>query len=357
PENGNGNNVVSTDDPSEVPETIRFVVSQNPESVPDLQGQGPAAQLRLLRYNARLLFGSESERSGESLRIPLATLEREGEKVTVSHQFAPPCVDIKAIPVLREMFKDVRDTVLSRARQLEEYKIVAGEGAAAVATSAQSIALFTILGVLARNAPTLEHLFEAPTLHPWAAYGALRQLVGELSIFSSELSPLGETIQGRRVLPAYDHEALASCFAAAKSIITRLVDTLVVGPAYMLRLEPEGDLLTTTIPTSAMGSEFRAWLLLRSAHPAADMVGRLRLSMKCGAMTDIRALVSNALPGIRLLHADTPPAGLPRRADTTYYAVDQDDSLWRDVQNQGKLTLFFPNAPDDLLVHLAIIAR
>ena len=69
---------------------------------------------------------------------------------------------------------------------------------------------------LNRYASLLVHMAAARHGHPWQAYGLLRQLIGELSTFSGEISFTGEDQEGSQLLPDYDHSELGACFAAAR---------------------------------------------------------------------------------------------------------------------------------------------
>ncbi len=348
-----GGNVFETDTPESAPDRARFTTTTNPDQIPDLLGNGPRVDVRTLRYNLRLSFDAEHP---DLYKIPVARLIRDGDRVLRESRFTPPCVELSAAPVLYTLTRDIRDTLLSRSKQLEEYKIVAGDARGSGISSLQGVTLFCLLGVLSRNAPALEFLLNAPSMHPWRVYGALCQLVGELSVFSASLSPLGETPQGERALPPYDHNNLYDCFSAAASIISRLVDTFVVGPAFTFILEPRNGCLGTVMPQHALGNSYAYWLLLRSSHRANldELVSRLG---KLAPSAIMPGIVARALPGIRLIPADQPPAGLPRRQDTLYYMIDQGDPLWRQILQQGDISFVLPEAPEDLLVQLTVIQR
>ena len=78
---------------------------------------------------------------------------------------------------------------------------------------------------------------------------------------------------------------------------------------------------------------------------------------KLAPSSDMAGIVSQALPGIRLSYAEQPPAGLPRRKDTLYFMIDQNDPLWQKVMQTGDVSFMLPNRPDDLLVQLTVIQR
>lgn len=350
-----GGNARRADDPAAAPETSRFTAPLAPELVPDLHGDGPPAEVFTLRYNLRLLLGPDE---GPDLwKIPVARLKHDGERVRLDQAFAPPCVDINGAPALHRLARDCRDTLLARAGQLEEYKIVAGDTGLSGVSSLYGVTLFSLLGVLSRFAPELDQCLKAPACHPWPLYRVLARLVGELSVFSASLSPLAETPQGAKALPDYDHGHLYECFSAAANIISRLVNTLVIGPAFMFKLEPQGHggALATVMPANALARNYGYWLLLRTADAA--LADEVALLAKLAPSADLAAIAAQALPGIRLSRVESPPAGLPRRPDTLYFSIDQGDPLWQKIMQTGDLALMLPRRPADLLAQLAVIQR
>ena len=351
-----GGNVARTDDPGSISETMRFSAPLTPDQIPDLYGDGPRSEVQTLRYNLRLFFDTEERKN--VWQMPVARLVRDGEHIRHDSSFAPACVDLNAVPSLHRLVRDVRDTLLSRSKQLEEYKSIAGDTGVSGVSSLHGITLFSILGVLSRNAPELDQYLAAPSMHPWPVYRSLCRLVGELSVFSATLSPLGETPQGTRALPAYDHERLFDCFSAAANIISRLVNTLVIGPAYTFMLEPlrQPDVLGTVMPQSARSNSYAYWLLLRTSRQE-NLARRVQTLGKLAPSSDLAAIARQALPGIRLSCAEQPPAGLPRRKDTLYFMIDQNDELWQKVLQTGDVSFMLPERPDDLIVQLTVIQR
>jgi type VI secretion system protein ImpJ len=351
-----GDNVMQTDTPESAPDSYRFTTPLAPDLAADLHGKGPPADVRALLYRLQLCFGDEMQDS--LARIPVARLVRDGERVRLDRDFLPPLLDIHACDTLANLVRDTRDVLLSRARQLEEFKMVGGEIAqnSQGATSLYGVTLFSILGVISRNAPELEQWLAAPHAHPWPVFIALARLVGELSIFSASLSPLGETPQGERAVPPYDHDQPFTCFQAMCGVITRLVDALVVGPDFSFTLETQGNSWKTAVPQSARGTSYAYWLLVRS-QTDEQLAQKTASFGKLAPSRELPNIVARALPGIRLLPAGEPPVGLPRRKDTAYFRVDQSDPLWEETLQHGEIAFFLPDAPPDLLVQLTVIRK
>ena len=218
--------------------------------------------------------------------------------------------------------------------------------------------LLAILGLLGRSIPELNRWLQAPSAHPWNVYGSLCRIAGELSVFAPDMSPLGETRQGARVIPPYDHTDLYGCFSAVARVIMRLVDTLVMGPQFIFDLEPAGTpgVFSAVMPRGALSAgSYDYWLLLRSQRgkelASAAALGKLAPAAE---MSDV---VAQALPGVRLRRSEQPPMGLPRRGDTLYFRIDSNDPLWRRLERDGEISYTLPGAPDDLRVQVTVVER
>ena len=335
----------------------RYVASEMPDAVRDAYANGPEADVRFMRYNARLLFSTERELLGKTPTWPLARLIREGDKVRLSPTYAPPCLDIASSPLLLGALGAVRNAVRARAGQLEDFKILpssAGAGNAGMgAVSAQTLLMYSMLGVLSRWAPLLEHLCEAVNLHPWPVYGMLRQLAGELSLFAPDLSALCTTRQGTCAVPPYDHEDLGTCFSSVRMVISRLIDMLATGPAHSFPMERREGIFACELPAYAR-SGFDFWLQIRCEADPARIQEAARQA-KFAPAGYIRALVGKSLPGIPLVASETPPPGLPKRPDTSYFAVDSRDPLWTPLLENGACALFLPGLPEEAGVNLVLI--
>ncbi|MDR2162160.1 MAG: type VI secretion system baseplate subunit TssK [Desulfovibrio sp.] len=354
-----GDNVCQTDEPESAPDRYRYTTPLTPDQAPDLHGKGPPADVRTLRFRLRLCLGDEMKDVWQ--RFLVARLVRDGERVRLDSRFIPSTTDIQAVDVLRGMLRDVRDMLLSRAKQLEEYKIVAGDAGSGETSSLYGLTLFSVLGAISRHVPELDQILHAERIHPWPVFVALCRLVGELSVFSSSLSPVGTDPQGQRVLPVYDHERLYECFSAACGIVTRLVDALVIGPDFSFVLEARGDWLGASLPPGARNSGYAYWLLLRMPASGAaarqDMAERVKSFGKLAPAGEIQDIIARAMPGVRLIYAETPPAGLPRRNDTAYLRIDQSDPLWEQVLLQGELAFFLPDPPQGFWAQLTVIRK
>jgi len=332
--------------------TTRFVTMADPEEVGDLYGQGPAVQVERLQYLLRIFWESELDQLGDYLLIPLARLENRNGAV-LSGRFIPPSLALEASAPLQRLVKEIRDHLIGRSRQLE---LSQRESLHTGVSPHETVQLLAIMA-LNRQVQYLSHLIEAPSVHPWLAYGSLRQLVGELSAFSAQPEGLGEDEAAQHTLPPYDHQNLWHCFAAAQRLVTKLLDELCSGPDHLIPLLPDGHYYTAELKRSLLEGNRRFYLSLRTQLDSKDVLLSVNSVAKLSAREHLSLLASRALPGLPLKFLDLPPGELPRRPQTLYFAVDQHHEQWAMVAKENNIALYWEDAPADLEVELIVLEK
>lgn len=347
--NPEGGNVSLMEDGAATANTM-FAASPDPEGTPDFLGGGPVAQVKPMRFVLRLFWETELEDLGAYSLIPLARLERDGEQVRLSDEFYPPCLTMAASEPLSSLFKDISDQVASRCRRLEEYKNPGGLGSGDLDFT--STVFLLVLRTLNRYAPMLRHLVDAPHIHPWKAFGLLRQVIGELSSFSRDVSALGEGTRGEKLLPDYRHDDPAPCFKAARAIITRILDSLTAGPEFMTQLVYEDPYYCAELPARAFGPGNTFWLLIRTGEPESALA-EIRKLAKLSATKGMSALLARAVHGLGLVFEENPPPGLPRTKGALCFRIDTESALWPEVEKSRNIALYWDSAPKDMTAYIA----
>lgn len=336
----------------------RMAVPVEPELVADSYGKAPPARVRTMAYVLNLVYENELDQAGDLDLIPVARLMREGDRITLDPAFVPPCLTLSASTTLSTMLREIRDRVLGRARQLEGYKnLSVGQPA-----SSDFTLLLMGLRTLSRFAARLDHAASAPCLSPWDAYGLLKELVAELSVFSLNISILGEDWQDKKLLPDYEHTRQGACFRAACDLIIRLLEGISAGPRFVTRFQFNDPYWTAEIPAQVLaeaktsGGNF--WLVLHSESMApetlADAAARL---LKLSSPDGMKSLLVRALPGIPLAQSEGPPPGMPRMQGALYFRIGRESPLWSEVEKDGKVCMHWTGAPEDLDAQLALLAR
>ena len=334
----------------------RYLTTADPDEVADIYSDGPSAQVKHLNYVVRLFWESELANADHYDTVPIARLERDGDAIKQSARFIPPCFVAGASSALVRMVKEIRDSIAGRTRQLEEYK--APREMQKAEFDASYMVYLLALRSLNRYTPLLFHYTETRQVHPWQIYGTLRQLIGELSSFSERFNMLGETADGESNLPAYDHQDIGRCMGAANSLITQMLNELTIGPELLVHMQlgAEG-YYEAELAKNFFGSRNRYYIVMRTETDPDEAVRSFLAEAKVGTNRQLPTLISRALPGIETLHMAAAPQGLPRRAYSIYFRIEQVSEGWADVEQQGNLAIYWSSAPSDLAMDVVVLRR
>jgi len=335
--------------------STRLVTTTDTEEIVDLYQAGRPAQMKRLFYLLKIFFETEIDQLGDFVLIPLARLERSGDGVILSENFIPPCLNISVSNPLFKIFAEIRDEIGSRGNQLESYKRTRGIHTAEF--GARDMVYLLALRSLNRYTPLLSHLSESNQVHPWAAYGLLKQLIGELSSFSDDVTALGETEDPALQLPKYDHRNLWECFSKAQALVIRLLDEITAGPEYIIQLLYDGTYYSAELDPAIFEGRNRYYLVMETEEDPQSVINALETIAKIGSRETLPILIARALSGIGLQHLTLPPQELPRRAHCIYFQVEHQSDQWAQVQQGKNIALYWDTGPEDLKVELMIVGR
>lgn len=349
-----GKNVTTVKDFNQAGGAItRYAASEIPEEAPDILGDGPPAHVRRLRYVLRIFWETEIGELENYHLMPIAKLEREGEDVKLARGFIPPSLSVHCSHKLFALIKEIRDLIGSRCRQLEAYK--SPRDIQGMDLEIRYLIFLLALRTLNRYVPLFQHYTEGAPLHPWQIYCVVRQLIGELSTFSESVNAFGETRDGTRALPPYDHENLWLCFSTARNMINMLLEGIMMGPEFLIRLEFDGEYFSAELPETFFAPGNNYWLVLRAGMEPQRLLESMHHVVKLSAAKNLTTLIARAVPGIPLEYTPETPAGLPRTANAQYFRIDKDSAQWRDVESSGHIALYWDTAPEDLIAELVVL--
>ncbi len=334
--------------------TTRFAALSDGDAMPDLhQGKEGAAQVKTLHYVLRIFFERELEEAEDYDIMPLARLVRDGDTIEPDPGYAPPALTMSAVPALLRSLREIREQVVGRAHQLEEYK---GPTSGTGEFSPKLIRYRFALQVLGRYAPVLAHYSESPQIHPWEAYGLLRQLIGELSAFTTEMDILGTPAGYSEGMPPYDHQRAGIQFRDARMAVERLLNAITVGPEYIVTLEHTAyGRFEREVPRHFLDRRASLYLALRTEGMSDELLASFQNFAKIGAAHEVDLFVRRALPGLSATYLTVRPESLPQRPNTHYFRLNQNDTLWEGVENTRTMAVLWDAAPDDLKVELIMV--
>lgn len=332
----------------------RYVATSNPEDVKDLYQAGPDAQVKFMRHVLKIVFENEKDEMNDYELIPIAQVVRDGETIMYNKQFMPPAVSIAAVPQLTRVVKEIRDELTGRAMQLSTYK-----------STSQSSREFDpnlmryklALQSLSRFVPKLFHITEYGQIHPWDVYGVLREVVAEVSTFTDRVNVLGETSNGEKLLPAYDHSRLGDCFSDASVLITQLLNELTIGPQYLVEMKNDSVAYTADVPDEFLTEYVDFYLIINTVQPTDDWQQSLLTAAKLASRDTVETLVERSLPGVGLISLPVAPPGLPKRVNSYYLKIDIHGEQWDSVKRQENVALLWDDSPEDATVELVVVRK
>lgn len=351
---GESNVTVAADQPDMALAPTRLVTAADPEMEPDLYAQGPSAPVRRLHLVLRLIWETERGEYTDHALLPLVRLIRTGKGFSIDRSYAPPSLRMAASPLLPLLLRSLRDQVVGKARQLEGYKNMVGR-----AVGTETAAMLLMLQTLYRHGVRLDTALEDVCFSPWQAYGLLREILAELSVFTRESAFAASPERDFRI-PPYAHEDPLASLGPARDAVVRFLESISAGPRFLVRLERRGDRREASLPEhvlavcAAEGTEI--WGVLRSGsvllEGLCDSAQRL---MKLSASSLMSELVARAVPGLPFSVTRTPPPGMIHDQRAIYFRLYQDSPLWADVVRDKMLCLSWSEAPDDLEATLAVL--
>jgi len=335
--------------------STRFISSTVPEEIADLHGNGPKTDVKRMNFIIKIFWETEIDYQGDYQLIPIARLKKNLDEIVVCDDFIPPCLTITGSEILFGIVKEIKEQIASRTRQLEAVK--RSKGIHTAEFGSRDMVYMLALRSLNRYAPLLTHLTAVNQSGPWAVYGILRQIIGELSSFSAEISASGELEDKTALLREYDHKKLWECFTGAQKLITRLLDGITAGPEYIIPLNFDGTYFIAEISPGIFEGKNHFFLVMESESNADTLIESMENIAKLSARESLPILIAQSLPGVTLNHLEIPPQELPRRTGSIYFQIDHHGKQWDHVKKGNNIALYWDMAPDDFKVELMVVRR
>jgi len=334
--------------------TTRYITTAASEDVKDVYVEGNDAQVKFLRHALKIVFDNEKDELNDYEFIAIAQVMREGDAIIYNRQYLPPCVTIASVPELTRIVKEVRDEIIGRAMQLSAYKSPAH---AKKDFDANMLRYKMALQSLSRFVPRLFHITESGNVHPWEVYGVLRELVGEISTFTDRVSVLGETADGERLVPAYEHNNLGNCFHQVSAMISQLLNEITIGPQFLVEMKFDEVAFSADVPAEFFTEHVDFFLIVNTVEDFEESQKSLLTAAKLSSRDMVETLVERSLPGVGMIYLSTAPPGLPRRPNSYYMRLDIHDDQWSSVVRQENVALLWAEAPEDTSIELVVVRK
>jgi type VI secretion system protein ImpJ len=292
--------------------------------------------VQVARKNLQLL--AEGENVEGSVLLPCTRIMKtETGMYQVDQTYIPALVDCHGSSTLTAIMRGIVAKLVTHSSQLSGGRRQKNQSLADF--TAADVANFWLLYTINTHLPILRHYLEAGNVQPEVLFGDLSDLAGALTSFSSEIDP--------RDLPAYDHEDLGRCFGELDRFIRLMLDTVVPSNFVALPLKLLRDTIyATSIDKDSYFEGSKFYLAVAADVRDADLIDRVPRLLKAGSAGRVETLVRQALPGLRLRYADTPPRAIPVKLKHHYFVIEQEGPEWEAVQRARN---FAVHAPSELL--------
>lgn len=309
----------------------------------DVYFNGPECSVSRILYNVQILSDEEKQAVVDCEFLPLLRLRYENDRVVSDTSFCPPLVALNGSSSLKMLLDGLYAELANRAHQMAEYK--RPEQLKSVRNGDMTHLL--VMRSLNRTLPLLSHYCQNPAMHPWPIYGILAQLIGELSSFSTKCSFNGAW-EGNPLLLPYDHFNLCTCFASARKLIITLLNNLVLEDNTWVTLHADEErVFHGNLQHLPWQKADKVLLMLRSEVltliDCADNSG-----LKVAPESAINTLIHHALPGIATKLLNPAPQGIPHRDNAFYFMLNQQDPLWKRIEQEQNIAFYWDNSPVDL---------
>jgi type VI secretion system protein ImpJ len=338
----------------------RYSEQEQKLTTSDYYRGGDPVELPVLTLQPRLALKHQasSSESAEHLRyvqageqkFAIARLVWRNDQVELDAEFIPSCLNLKASPGLATLQSGLLKELLDRCRQLEDYKGGVDKGELSNQVFRYRLALQT----LSRYTAQLDHFSNSTSSQPEDLYLCLKQLLAEISVFSTQLDVLGRKSSEEQSL-SYDHVKADRSFKHMKDRVLSVLNELSVRPENFVRLEHRStDLLQASLPKEFAQNLHRVFVIVRSSKPLNEWQEELLGFAKFGPANVMPILLDKAIPGIALVPEQGRPEGLPHRPNSWYYRLNLSDSteLVSALKQGDDIALYWRNRPEDLVVEL-----
>ncbi|WP_448112080.1 type VI secretion system baseplate subunit TssK [Mesorhizobium amorphae] len=280
------------------------------------------------RLKLRLKLEGEDMAGFERIAIARVVEVKQDQNVILDEVFVPTTLNCGASLVLESIASEILGIVTHRAEAIADRM-----GDPSVRGTAE-VSDFQFLQVLNRYESILRHRSQnLSSTHPEDLYALFVQLAGEISTFTKERRR-GIEFSG------YRHADLQSSFAPVVADIRESLSTVLERSAIEIPLEERRHGVRVGLISDRgllTGSGFV--LAVRSDLPQEALRSSLPRQIKIGPVERIAELVNVALPGIAINPLPVAPRQLPYRPGTTYFELDKDGPLWKQLTTTGGIAL------------------
>ncbi len=302
--------------------------------IEDLYDSRRTVEVLQAKPNLMLLTDKAALASFNYIKVAEVVNTGDNHYQLVPHYVPPVCRLAASATLLRQLDR-VIETLNIKRKQIEAARSDCDGGVAEFAK--QDPGYHALLRNLNTLIPQLRHLRNSTDLHPELLYRELCQVAGAFCTFQDQA-----TIDD---IPAYNHEELTDVFSRLEKMLALLLElkTTVKTPTIELRLDDTNILFCTEVAVERLRKDT---LFLEILHDSdgPDWITDFARQVKVTAYSKIALVVASALPGVRLIHTQRPPAKLSTRSGCEYFRLEPRGDFWNGIIEEKSIAIYRPSA-------------
>jgi type VI secretion system protein ImpJ len=309
---------------------VRYAANQR--SMHDLAGSGSTAEVPFARRRPLLLFGDEPREGIVCFKL-LEIVRDDSGSLVISEPYVPPCLRVDASLFLVAGLRRLLGTMLTRQKALSEARRQAGH--ATVEFSAKDVTRFLLLSSINEYIPVLKHVIDSGHMSPCDCYTTLLKLAGQLTTFSTEISPTE--------LPRFEYTNLRATFEELFARLTSLLQATIEDNYVAVTLQARHDgMYMGTSDDDRLWSCHQYVLAIKTELPEQPTATQVPRLSKLASWNEINGILTMATPGAAVEVTYRPPPEIPVKAGLVYFSVTTDNAYWRSIKSDKNIALYLP---------------
>ncbi|MDD5461305.1 MAG: type VI secretion system baseplate subunit TssK [Methylococcales bacterium] len=263
--------------------------------------------------------------------IPLARIieVRTDKQIILDKSFIPTCLNAGASNQLISYVREIEGMLHHRGNAIAQRLGSPGAGGAA------EIVDFLYLQIINRYEPLFSHFNSLTQLHP-------ERLFSNLILMLGELSTITQTNHRPVRLPVYVHENLAQSFEPVMALLRSALSWEPSYRAIPIPLEEHPHQIRTAIIADRQLLNTADFILAANADiPTEKLRSNFPRQTTIATVEKLRDLVMSQVPGIKLNALAVAPRQIPFHKGMTYFELDRNHSLWKELEKSGTIAMHF----------------
>jgi type VI secretion system protein ImpJ len=299
----------------------------------DVTSEGNAQQpVEVACLRSRLMLADEPRQDYACIPVAHILECRADRMISLDDRFIPTVLNARQAQNLATFMTEVQGLLHQRGDALAARAVASGRSGSA------EIADFLMLQSVNRYEPLMTHWAQSPLVHPEDLYRLCLEIVGDLSTLTTD---------SRRPpkLPAYNHEDLRGTYEPLMAALRACFSVVLKQSAIQIPLEKKRFNISVGVVADRGLFEEAAFVLAARADVATETVRRdFPAQATLAAVDKIAKLVNEHIPGIPLQALSVAPRQIPFHAGFTYFELDRNSPLFRELKSGGGIALHVPDS-------------